>query len=88
MPYINTQKRNELDTTIQNLVDNIDLESWQGDLNYCITKIALKIINKTKLNYSNLNNMIGVFECVKQEFYRRMLSTYEDRKIKENGDVY
>jgi len=31
--------------------------------------------------------MIGVLECVKQEFYRRKVAPYEDIKIIENGDI-
>lgn len=33
-----------------------------------------------------LNNIV-CHRCAKQEFYRRVLSPYEDKKIKENGDI-
>jgi hypothetical protein len=29
----------------------------------------------------------GVLENIKQEFYRRIASQYEDKKILENGDI-
>jgi hypothetical protein len=29
----------------------------------------------------------GVLENIKQEFYRRAASSYEDKKIIENGDI-
>jgi hypothetical protein len=29
----------------------------------------------------------GVIENVKQEFYRRLASKYEDAKIEQNGDI-
>jgi len=31
---------------------------------------------------------MGVLECIKQEFYRRAVAPYEDKKKEENGDVY
>jgi hypothetical protein len=39
-------------------------------------------------NYKHINEIIGVLECAKQEFYRRVAAPYEDTKIQENGDVY
>jgi hypothetical protein len=38
-------------------------------------------------SYTRGNELIGVMECVKQEFYRRRLGIYEDLKLKENGDI-
>jgi len=38
--------------------------------------------------YKRYNKAMGVLECIKQEFYRRVISKYEDQKIEENGDVY
>jgi len=32
--------------------------------------------------------VIGALEACKLEFYRRAVVPYEDKKIKENGDVY
>ena len=37
--------------------------------------------------YENFNAMIGALECCKQEYYRRIIAPYEDKKIEENGDV-
>ena len=39
-------------------------------------------------SYHAYNEIIGVLECVKQEFYRRMVAPYEDKKCEENGDVF
>jgi hypothetical protein len=38
--------------------------------------------------YTEYNALVGVLECVKQEFYRRAVSSYEDKKKEGNGDVY
>jgi hypothetical protein len=34
-----------------------------------------------------MSSLISEVECAKLEFYRRVVSPYEDEKIKENGDV-
>jgi len=39
-------------------------------------------------SYAELNEVIGVLECAKQELYRRVVAPYEDGKAKINGDVY
>ena len=39
-------------------------------------------------NYARFNEMIGVLECCKLELYRRVISNYEDKKMRQNGDVY
>jgi len=40
------------------------------------------------LTYSLLNEVMGVLECCKQEFYRRPVADYENKKLDLNGDVY
>ncbi len=40
-----------------------------------------------KASYSKLAVITGVLENVKQEFYRRVGEPYEDKKIRENGDI-
>jgi hypothetical protein len=49
-----------------------------------VTKILKEIY---PLRYFHLNKAIGVLECIKLEFYRRVAAPYEDLKIKEAGDV-
>ena len=61
-----------------------------GWLNFQITKLCddyLKHEDRGK-NYGNINEVIGVLECAKLEFYRRVAAPYEDTKIEANGDVY
>jgi hypothetical protein len=60
-----------------------------GELNFCITRMCLEYTGANwSPNYALFNEIIGVLECVKQEFYRRAVAPYEDKKIEENGDVY
>lgn len=66
-----------------------------GHLNYIFTKIlkefytqlSLKLLSKAELPYADHNEIVGMLECCKQEWYRRMTGPYEDIKIKSNGDV-
>ena len=58
-----------------------------GELNYLITSLCKQYDTESGRCYKTLNEIIGVLECAKQEFYRKTISPYEDRKEKENGDV-
>jgi len=60
------------------------VERIDGELNYIITRILKE---SYPLRYFNLNRAMGVLECCKLEFYRRVAAPYEDIKIEENGDV-
>lgn len=85
MPYIEKRSQEKINLPLNSLSKNIDTVD---SLNYCITKFCLKFLNRSINSYLTLNGIIGVLECVKLEFYRRLLSVYEDKKIDENGDVY
>ena len=93
MPYIKKELRKEVDTEINSLVsglknlieDNSSIRA--GVLNYTITKPLPEIYTLDKVRYSNLNEIIGKFECCKPEFYRRGVVPYENLKLLENGSV-
>ena len=90
MPYIKKENRKKFEKTIEKIVDlstnpengNISV----GELNYVISSIIWRIFQRTP-SYTNGNNLMGVLECVKHEFYRRQLAIYEDVKMQENGDI-
>lgn len=84
MPYIKPTDRPIFD----NIISQINLfELNVGDINYFVTKLLIEYINVHGENYENYNSLIGVLECIKQEFYRKNIAPYEDVKIKQNGDV-
>jgi len=87
MPYIKQEERKKFDWVIENLVAllNEKPEDVAGNLNYVFT-VVLKRLSKD-LRYKKANELMGVLECVKQEYYRRVVASYEDQKIKDNGDV-
>lgn len=92
MPYITKRDRARFDPIIKKMLDEIVRDRFDesnfeaGELNYIISKIVTTLFEKKK-NYKQANSLMGVLECVKQEFYRRHVAPYEDSKILENGDL-
>jgi hypothetical protein len=87
LPYIKTEKRVKYDKALHELVSilkSLPPEEVDGELNYVVTKILKGVY---PLKYYHLNKAIGVLECIKLEFYRRVAAPYEDTKIEESGDV-
>ena len=79
MPYIKEIKRKGV---------MMDGATSAGELNFYITTTIRQYLESKGVNYANMNEIVGVLECVKQEFYARKMRPYEDIQIKDNGDVY
>jgi hypothetical protein len=84
MPYIKKEERVQFQTALNYLAQNIETD---GDLNYCMSFLIHKILEKRGVNYQNMNNLVGSLECAKNEFIRTIMSPYEDKKRLENGNV-
>ena len=81
MPYISQEARERLHQTGD--------VNTPGELNFAITEVVCGYLAaKGNLSYTNLNEVIGVLECVKQELYRRQAAPYEDLACQTSGDVY
>jgi len=80
MPYITNNAKEVLNTAPQ--------PRTVGELNYKFTMLAKDWIEGSTETYQAYNDVIGALECCKLELYRRKIALYEDKKIKENGDVY
>lgn len=78
MPYISQYRRIEESFPTSNA----------GELNYVLTKVLNKYLLENGLNYAHINDCLGALEGAKLEFYRRVAVPYEEKKLKENGDVY
>lgn len=78
MPYLPEARREFVDATGP---------VSAGDLNYEITSLCDRYLDG-RVDYEAVNKVIGVLECAKLEFYRRIAGPYEDTKIEQNGDVY
>jgi hypothetical protein len=59
-----------------------------GELNYEVTLLIRSYLAVHGRSYQVFNDITGALEGAKTEFYRRVVSPYEDEKIKLNGDVY
>lgn len=96
MPYIDEEERMELDSCIDQMIECIsntrvhlnnpnDFSNFLGRINYCFSRVIIGVM-KT-ISYKNIAMATGVLENIKQEFYRRLASKYEDAKIISNGDI-
>lgn len=90
MPYIKQEEREVIDKLVFDLKKEIKNKNIKNcnQLNYIFTQLIHTFIETNGKNYQNLNNVIGLLDCVKLEYYRRIVSVYEDEKFKENGDVF
>ncbi len=91
MPYIPNDKRTPLDPVIDDLVNVLvklatddEANNFEGNLNYSITRLLRKCYGES---YRDINDAIGMLECVKLEHYRTKAVPYEEQKKFENGDV-
>jgi hypothetical protein len=102
MPYIKEKDREVLDHHIdtlifvfkcsidgeicqkQNLTDN-QIMMLLGKVNYCFSRILGGIMGDA--SYPKVAMITGVLENIKQEYYRRVAESYENKKMLENGDI-
>ncbi len=87
MPYIKQELRDEVNPTIEEVIESIvnqPTDKIDGMLNYTITKVIRGLY---VCNYFDMNRAVGVLEMVKQELYRKTIATYEDLKETENGKL-
>jgi len=82
MPYIKKERRMDLDWGSTSIPVNA------GELNFKITQLITMYLLERVESYETYNDIVGALEGAKLELYRRKIAPYEDKKIKENGDVY
>lgn len=66
-------------------ISNVEFLNIIGDINYAFSRILGGVMGD--VSYSKIALITGVLENIKQEFYRRVAESYEDKKIVENGDI-
>lgn len=95
------QEIEELSNKIVRICESTDEPAMNraGLINYTFTMLIKNVYetyhqhelddnnSTSSVRYADYNEVIGVLESCKLEFYRRHVAAYEDRKIKENGDV-
>jgi energy-converting hydrogenase Eha subunit A len=79
MPYIAREERS---------TDTILYPKSAGQLAWAVTTISQRYIGTSRLSYAGMAIVAGVLILTLFEFVRRVVSPYEDKKIKEHGDVF
>lgn len=79
MPYIPAYERAN--------INNGAAPETPGQLAYKLTRIVLDYKEGYGSDYQGLSSIVGVLECVKQEFIRQAINPYEDYKIERNGGL-
>lgn len=88
MPYIKSTDREPFESAIQSLLSSLgETPQFEGKFNYIISRLIDGLCEKNR-GYAQINRVVGVLECAKMEFYRRVAAGYEDVAKQNNGDVY
>lgn len=91
MPYVNKVIRRQTRAPLETLIAYVreqPPETQAGTLNYLVSELVGRGVKpKTGWRYNSLHLAYGVFAAAGAEFYRRLLSPYEDRAIDNNGDI-
>lgn len=85
MPYIKQADRDRL-KPLTDMMESASIKT-PGELNYLITLLTHSFLNQKPESYQGYNDVLGALEGAKLELYRRHVASYENDKIKENGDV-
>lgn len=89
MPYILNKHRCSFDDDIKSIANNvrdISNELRPGVINYIFSKMLKEIYGECE-SYRFHNEVIGILESAKMEWYRRYTSKYEELCIDRNGDI-
>ena len=93
MPYIKEDRRDRLNFCIEEMTHCLNggryntgsMEEILGDINYSFSRILTGLMGQP--SYNKIAMITGVLENIKQEYYRRVGVSLEDKKIRENGDI-
>ena len=90
MPYIPNERRDLLvqfdEKNHRFLISTINVTT-PGDLACVFYRLCQFFIIRNGRKFETLNALIGVLETTKGEVNRRIVWPYEDKKMRENGDV-
>lgn len=84
MPYIKPDRRRIIEELLEIVGSSLE---EKGELTYCIYKLGIEYLKHHRKNYQNISDCIGAMNDSAEEFRRRKLFEYEDKKIDRNGDI-
>ncbi len=82
MPYITKERAGEMKTFLGN-----NLPKNPGELNYTITNLLVQYIASQGVNYATLSSAIGVTIDAAEECRRRLMHSYEDKKMSDEKNI-
>jgi len=90
MPYIKESERKYLNKWLDSLTTVLtDLTNGgrknSGAVTYVIYRILIDLYSRG--NFEIKSNALKVLSSVEHEYYRKVLSPYEEKKEKENGPI-
>lgn len=86
MPYVKQEARTKFEQVLKELIHAVP--ETPGELNYLFSVISAEYLkSKGQLRYQYANDVLGALEGAKLEVYRRIIAPYENKAIKENGDL-
>jgi len=89
MPYVEKNDRMFYKDVVDKMMERIETgKCSKGELNYIVTKAAVAYIVRHGLGYNVVSDAIAALQDAADELKFRILRKYEDKKCKENGDVY
>jgi hypothetical protein len=80
MPYTKQKDRDAV--TESGIAKNV------GDLTFQLTQVCIKYLTEERLTYQRIAEVRAALGGTLTEIDRRVAFPYEDRKIRENGDVF
>jgi hypothetical protein len=91
MPYTPQPERKKFEPALSELRKIIKKQISQGkmtkgDLTYLVYTLGIEFF-KEKASYTTISTAISCLNDAAEELRRSHLNPYEDKKIKENGDV-
>ncbi len=88
MPYIARKDRLQYQRALDELASLVPQEraARPGHMNYVISLLIRRVYGES-MRYADHNEVVGLLNCVQQEFYRRSTVPYEDEKIAQEGDL-
>ena len=81
MPYIPQNRREHFGITCP-------FPLSKGELAYLITRAVVMYLDCHGIKYATLADVEGVLQTVSKEVFRRVTTPYEDKKCRDNGDVF
>jgi len=90
MPYITQEERNAIDVKLKDLLMHMG-PMKPGEFVYIMYLMGLWQVSgggilDVPANWKTCNEVMGCYDSVAKEFYRRVVGPYEDKAIIRNGD--